>query len=255
MRLSRSMLVSLVLGLVFVAASVKATQLTPGTGPTNPDTFPVGATCIMAGGLCLYSVPSLDTQGTRLGLKTGNTFSIFNAQTPGTAVATGVFLMEATADPSNVFCANCVDLFLQVENDPTSTAKLTRVELSGFTGFLADVGFDGPSVNGAGECGPADAGYCGSIVPDSVDRLTADAIGFTFSTNGGIAPGAATPTLVIETNASGVHDPAGLSITASDGSIVHALGGIFVPAPEPSTVSMLGAGLLGLLGLRKRGLA
>ena len=157
--------------------------------------------------------------------------------------------------PQTSFVANCVDLFLQVENDPTSTAKLTRVELSGFTGFLADVGFDGPSVNGAGECGPADAGYCGSIVPDSVDRLIADAIGFTFSTNGGIAPGAATPTLVIETNASGVHDPAGLSIAASDGSIVHALGGIFVPTPEPSTVSMLGAGLLGLLGLRKRELA
>jgi hypothetical protein len=206
----------------------------------------------MPGGLCLYSVPPLDTQGTRLGLKTGNTFSIFNAQTPGTGVATGVFLMEATADPSNVFCANCVDLFLQVENDPTSTVKLTRIELSGFTGFLTDVGFDGPSVTRGGECGPADAGYCGSIVPNSVDRLTTDVIGFTFSTNGGIAPGGATPTLVIETNASGVHDPAGLSIMANDGSLVQGLGGVLVPTPEPSTVSMVGAGLFGLLALRNK---
>jgi PEP-CTERM motif-containing protein len=94
-------------------------------------------------------------------------------------VATGDYLIQAITEPSNVFCANCVDLFFQVHNDPTSTGNLTRIELP-------------------------------------------------------------------------LSDPAGLSVTASDGSIVQGLGGVFVPVPEPSTTWLLGAGLLGLLGLRKR---
>ena len=218
----------LVFGLVLIASSATANQLTTGSGPLAPDKFSIG-----------YS-------GNNIHFKPFSTFT--------TGTVTGTYFEEEIADPANPYCPVCLDFIFQVRVDNSSAASLTRVTLAGYSPYQTDVGYDVQSVGALIECGPADNGFCEAIsIPDTVDRMTADVVGFNFSTGGGIAHGTASVSLVIETDATLFTDP-GVSFFASDGSSALNLGGVFGPSgppaktvPEPSAAVLLGVGVLRLL--------
>jgi len=217
-----------------------ATELTAGTGPITPDQYPLDT----SGPLGWYPLDGRSGV-TMLGLKS----SSYGTLTGQTVSSTGGIVMEAITDPANVFCANCVDIIMQIQNDYNSAANITRIELSGVSGYRTAAGYD---VNADSECGPADSARCNAtFIPDTVDRLTADTIGFNFATGGGITPRGTTYNLVIETNALTVSDPAGLSVFASDGSSISGIGNVFVPSgapavPLPATAWLMFSSLGGL---------
>lgn len=121
---------------------------------------------------------------------------------PNVTNSNGTFTATLNAavysDPSNTFCAGCLDFFYQVTNSGGSTDDIGRVTAFNFTGFQVDAGY---SV--AGE--PADGGTAfptGTWAPGLVDRNTADTVGFQFANVAtAIPPGGTSAVLVIETNA------------------------------------------------------
>src|SRR5579864_2450302 len=156
------------------AAGLQASVLTAPISGQPPDTFGACAGCTQ---LAYLSIPTSNITNT---LK-----FTFN-----TAVYT---------DPSNTFCAGCLDFDYQAINSANSTDDIGRITAITFTGFQTDVGY-----STAGE--PAGGGTpfpTGTIAPGFVDRNTADVIGFQFSSSPStvIAPGQTSAVLVIETNA------------------------------------------------------
>ena len=220
----------------------RAGTLLPGAGPVAPDVF----------GYSAIGQP-LDAFGTQLALKPALTFHSIGLTLAGSLLA------EVIADPSNVYCAGCLDFIFQVENAPGSATNITRISIGGFTGFQTDAGYDATTFGGRSECGPADSGACNIVFfgPDSVDRsANGDQVAFNFLSNP-LIPGKAAPNLIIETNAIAYTDPS-FSVYGSDGSQVLDVSGILGPAgapvgsvPEPSAALLLGPALLGLLGARR----
>jgi hypothetical protein len=128
--------------------------------------------------------------------------------------------------------AGTLDFVYKFDVASTARQDVNRVTASSFGGFATDVG---------------DAGL--GIGPTTVDRTTANPIGFNFAT--GIAANEGSNFLLIDTNAR-LWDPGHFSLINNGTSTVAA----FEPAvPEPSTwaLTLLGFGLLSFAGgFRKR---
>ena len=237
----RSRLIPVTVGLILVlgASLALAAVLSPGAGPVAPDSFSVGYT----GTQQAFTSPS-----------SGTPFSTSGGSISGTA------LMQVVSDPSNAFWAGCLDFIVQIQNNPNSSANITSLSLSGYTGFQTDVGFDLPSVGSATECGPADNGYCNVLGTGALGTVSRDATGnfitFTFA-GAGLAPGQASTDFVVETNTH-TFVAATMSVLGANSSSAVGISGIFSPqsttppptptaTPAPPTALLLGMAMLVLI--------
>ena len=171
----------------------------------------------------------------------------------GSNLSSTLHLMSDAAvysDPSNTFCAGCLDFVYQVISSGTSTDNVGRVTVTNFTGFEVDAGY-----STAGE--PAAGGTAfatGTWAPGLVDRNTADSVGFQFSNVAtAIPPGGASTVLVVETNATSF---TGGFISISDGTAAaftafEPTSSSSSPSPEPATLLLAGLGIAGLAGIRR----
>lgn len=163
----------------------------------------------------------------------------------GQATITGQYQAMVYSDPSNVFCAGCLDFFVIVQSNSSSTDAIERITLASFGSFLTDVGYS------VGK---------GSI-PTGVDPTTVDrssngsVIGFNFASPTGVQPGAETEVLEIETNAKSFMTGT-LQIIDSSVASVNAFEPCMSTVPEASSISLtlIGGLLLGLgfIGRRRR---
>jgi len=178
-------------------------------------------------------------------LVTGSTASpdVFNPIV-GTTVATSSGLLVAPdgdfttsfttsviSDPANNFCANCLDfVYAFTNNGPDDNGRYT---MGVFSTWKTDVGY----VTAAG------------VIPNQVERsANGNNIAFDFAGSDNVMTGQSTVLLVIETNAT---DFAPGRVSAQNN--VTANGSAFQPAvPEPSSLALLGSGVLGLAQLLRR---
>jgi hypothetical protein len=214
-------------------------------------TLLVGVTFIPIQASTLNTPPPVSAPPDVFAACAGCTQLAYTSNTAVTATFTATLAAAVYTDPSNTFCANCLDFFYQISNSSMSTDSIGRVTATSFAGFLVDAGY-----SSSGE--PADGGTpfpTGTFAPLVVDRNSSDTIGFAFSAVGAVgtavAPGGASTVLVIETNAQSF--TAGSS-SALDGSIANFRA--FQPtastqAPEPDSALMLGLGMAALAGLRR----
>ena len=215
----------IVLGMVLLVglsttAQASIVSLPPGGTISSPDVF---ATCC---GTLLASASQTVNNGS------GLNFTVNSA----------VF-----ADPSNMACAGCLDFVFQVSNSASSTDSIYRLTASNFGTFTAFPGY----LSSGGSLGAPFVN--GNAAPLSIDRSVAgNIIGFGFFSNVSVLPpGSTSKVLVIETNATNfangtvnIFGSAGLSNPV----------GSFQPAaaptvPEPGSLSLLGIGLAGGIGL------
>jgi len=168
--------------------------------------------------------------------------------------ATTLYDEVVYADPSNVFCAGCLDFLIYIANDPSSTYGITAVLLGVDVddNYLTDVGYS---------TGPG--GNPGGVVPSTVSRsaFTSSIIEIDFNTPN-VGPGESTQELEIQTNATSFAPGGDLYLwttCAPNCSAGFGTGGnpAFAPAtvPEAGSLSMtLGGALLGIgfIGCRRR---
>jgi len=200
-----------VFAVLFTVALAQAAILPPtGSAPVAPDVFNTNV-----------NGPFLANTGVQ-------PFTAKNSL--GQTTILGEYDATVYADPSNTFCAGCLDFFILVESSSSSTDAIERITLAAFGNYLTDVGYS----NGNG--GP-------SVDPSAVDPSTVDR---------SVPPGDETAVLEIQTNAK-AFTTGTLQIIDSSVASVNA----FAPScvvPEASSVSLtlLGGALLGIGLMRRR---
>jgi hypothetical protein len=149
----------------------------------------------------------------------------------GFVYSAGVF----TNDPQNPYGLNDLDFIYSILNNATSTALISRITATNFSGYNTDVGYFTAAVFG------------GTILPTTVDRNSASTVGFTFNS---FSPGNQSLVLVIKTNAT-AFSSGSLNIIDSAGSSTSVMA--FAPVPEPGLLWPLGCAMLAMAAYwRKR---
>ena len=231
-----------------LAPSVEANTLSPGgSGPADP--FVLG-----------YS----SCPGTTGGPPCGPSRTVLSSNLPagtswGVAPFSGSAYEQVESDPSNPFCAGCLDFLFQVSLNAGSNQNITRIVETGFSAYNVDVGYDTVSLGSLVLCGIDDGGFCNSgnpaTVPATVDRSAdGNTVGFNFPV--GVSPGQNTVDIVIMTNATTFADPPA-TIYGANGAIgtidIYGPSGAPVSTvPEPCTAVLMAAGLFALRTLRKK---
>jgi hypothetical protein len=168
--------------------------------------------------------------------------------TDSTSTMSGTMRSAVYSDPTNVFCAGCLDFMYQVTNNASSTDSIARLSAIDFTGSRTDVGF---LTNGSALSGLFFV-VNGTVAPQLVDRSSVgDVIGFTFDAPAlaEVSPGATSMVLFIETNAK-TFKPGDISLI--DGGVTTLAS--FAPiaaVPEPAAWFLMVAGV-GAIGASLR---
>jgi hypothetical protein len=215
-----------VFAVLFTVALAQAAILPPtGSAPVAPDVFNTNV-----------NGPFLANTGVQ-------PFTAKNSL--GQTTILGEYDATVYADPSNTFCAGCLDFFILVESSSSSTDAIERITLAAFGNYLTDVGYS--NGNGGPSVDPS------AVDPSTVDRSSnGNVVGFNFAEPTGVPPGDETAVLEIQTNAK-AFTTGTLQIIDSSVASVNA----FAPScvvPEASSVSLtlLGGALLGIGLMRRR---
>jgi hypothetical protein len=206
---------------LLVGSPAWANKLPPG-GSGSPDvlTIGVGATLLATTGAKTWSYTT--TAGT----------------------TSGEYESLVYSDPTNVYCAGCLDFLFLVFNNASSADNLDRVTDSAFGAFSTDIGYLGP---------PSSCSLGPNVNPTTVDRSNdgggvGNVAGFNFS-GGSLKKGDCTSVLVVETNTK-LFTNGNLSIIDSGTATVAS----FQPTaiPEPASMALMGTFLLGAYGVLRR---
>jgi len=207
--------------LLVLAPSAKANPLAPG-GTVAPD-------------VC---------NGCSLGTILAGKYYVPWSYTTTNGVTSGLFEeLVITGDASNPYGASDLTFYVAVQDNSSSVDALERVTVSSFTGFSTDVAYDNTTYCGFSPCTAA------LVDPTSVSRsLNGSVVGFNWPAGAPIGNGDWSSSLLIFTNAT-TYKPGQVAIIDSGSAD---LVGYAPSVPEPATLSLLGIGLLGLFGFRKK---
>lgn len=218
----------LMLGLTVLLAIAPASQAAPLTGTTltNP-----GDTIFAS------LIPSGTAAGSLLATMLSPYSFVTTAGTTSGTLRSAVFM-----NPSGT-----LDFYYQVDNSPNSATAIARETDTSFVNFLTYTGYriDGGSLAG---------GFVnGTQTPVTADRNAAGTVvGFSFfpPDSGKVLPGTTSSVLVISTNATLY--TAGNAAVIDGGTQTVAAFQPLSGVPEPTTMALMGAGLVALACVRKR---
>ena len=170
-----------------------------------------------------------------------------STETDTTATFTATLNAAVYTDPSNTFCAGCLDFVFQISNSANSTDGIGRVTAFDFAGFSVDAGYSTTAPGSGGGTTFA----TGTDAPGLFDRVTSDTVGFQFASSptAAIAPGQTSYILLIETNAT--HYTTGIVSAEDGGTATFAAFEPTAAVPEPASALMLGLGMV-LFGTIRR---
>jgi len=212
---SLALLIGAATTLLLMATSLHATTITSGQTGVSPTDF----------GTVPTTTPLDEVSGS---------FSI------GGGAITGSYEEGVVVDPFGVTCAGCLDFFVVVSEDSTSTGSITRIGLDGrFPEFSDNVGY---AILPGGGVAPTSAAF-GTPVPNApISELLT------------LSPGETSDVMVIATNATSYGPDGNLGFSDSAGDSIPVIPGMLTPVatPEPGIIYLLGTGLLGLIGCTYR---